>query len=429
MIILASAVNRKPLAYLEAITPTDDPNLISFKSFGEPKNWIRIKKDPFWSFLYSKATIQINDQVRQVWILENDLINRFAQSALKIQRVFRYFPTLLSPLLKDVIKTYAPNLTSRQILQIIQFANLYPKRQGVWLVKGDARPFINWGDRAWILLTKHRRCKDPLFANGTSKRIKLAVGIDTTVRALAVMRKDTSDWDLVQNEIALLKELQGQEGILQIIVSAETEARCYLITELFQDKDLETLFRTKTEFSLKRKEMIAIQMMHGLQNLHNSNIVHRDLKLLNIFISLRPLKIAIGDLGSAVKLGDTKIAKKETGTYSSMAPERIKAFKNEEEWIETTTYASDIWSMGLILFSLFHPQTGQAMRFQTAKQLKKTIQNLTQEEIEKELDDSGIEDPFIDLIKQMLQVEPEKRASARDIYEQLLKLTRDETPD
>lgn len=61
-----------------------------------------------------------------------------------------------------------------------------------------------------------------------------------------------------------------------------------------------------------------IDILSGLMNLHSHFIIHRDIKLKNIFVD-KDLRCVIGDLGIATKSIDT--ATSHVGTFPLNAPE------------------------------------------------------------------------------------------------------------
>jgi len=65
---------------------------------------------------------------------------------------------------------------------------------------------------------------------------------------------------------------------------------------------------------------IFFQIALGIAYLHSKKILHRDLKSLNIFLT-DDLKIKIGDLGVAKKLGKGKFASTIIGTPYYLSPE------------------------------------------------------------------------------------------------------------
>ena len=81
--------------------------------------------------------------------------------------------------------------------------------------------------------------------------------------------------------------------------------------------------------------------------MHDLGLMHRDLKLLNIFLtddSEMP-RVKIGDLGLAVQLAPGEKITKKAGTIGFMAPEVVLE--------EPCDFKSDIYSLGIILYILF----------------------------------------------------------------------------
>ena len=86
--------------------------------------------------------------------------------------------------------------------------------------------------------------------------------------------------------------------------------------------------------------------------MHRLEFVHRDLKLLNIFLSSnsRYPRVKIGDFGLASKLRTGETFTKRCGTVAFMSPEMLKG--------EPSDFKADIWSLGIILYSIiatYHP--------------------------------------------------------------------------
>lgn len=119
-------------------------------------------------------------------------------------------------------------------------------------------------------------------------------------------------------------------------------------------------------------------MLYGLEYLHDRGIIHRDLKLENLLLTdekdLSTVKIA--DFGLAKSVyegreggsrdggGGGYAATRQTmcGTPMYMAPEMVRSRKG----VATYTAAVDMWSAGVILYTLL---TG-SMPFHNADQAK-----------------------------------------------------------
>ena len=85
-----------------------------------------------------------------------------------------------------------------------------------------------------------------------------------------------------------------------------------------------------------------IQILEGLHYLHEHNIIHRDLKSANIFLTQEGI-VKIGDLNVS-KIAKIGMAYTQTGTPYYASP---------EIWLDKPyDYKSDVWSLGCILYEL-----------------------------------------------------------------------------
>lgn len=95
---------------------------------------------------------------------------------------------------------------------------------------------------------------------------------------------------------------------------------------------------------------IVFQIIQGLSFLHSHSIVHRDLKPDNVLISsFDPFHVKITDFGLAKYLKASQIhpdASCYAGSFLYGAPEQL--------YQKIYSYASDVYSLGIILFELQH---------------------------------------------------------------------------
>lgn len=86
------------------------------------------------------------------------------------------------------------------------------------------------------------------------------------------------------------------------------------------------------------------QILSGVQYLHSNSIIHRDLKLGNLFLN-DDLHVKIGDFGLAAKIEfDGERKKTLCGTPNYIAPEILNK--------KGHSFEVDIWSIGCIMYTL-----------------------------------------------------------------------------
>ncbi|HXW60352.1 MAG TPA: protein kinase, partial [Myxococcota bacterium] len=120
-----------------------------------------------------------------------------------------------------------------------------------------------------------------------------------------------------------------------------------LVMELMPKGSLYDLLQNRQELPWPIRYRIALDIAHGLETLHGYNILHRDLKSLNVLLDDR-LRAKLSDFGLS------KI-KKETSSQS------VQAAKGTVQWMApelfnrvggAATKASDIYSFGMVLWEL-----------------------------------------------------------------------------
>ncbi|KDO25043.1 serine/threonine protein kinase [Saprolegnia parasitica CBS 223.65] len=92
---------------------------------------------------------------------------------------------------------------------------------------------------------------------------------------------------------------------------------------------------------------VTLVLAHALADLHRQNIIHRDVKSQNIFLSTTHY-IRLGDVGSARTVDELMTA--GTGTEYWMAPEVFREGYDDKD--QPYTIAADIYSFGVVLTEL-----------------------------------------------------------------------------
>ena len=160
-----------------------------------------------------------------------------------------------------------------------------------------------------------------------------------------------------------------------------------------------------------RRWAMAIDIGNGLSYLHSDNILHRDLKSLNILLDINYCA-KICDFGLAkIKLetssSSTK-SNKASGTTRWMAPELLSM----EDDAPSPTKASDIYSYGMVLWEI----SSREIPYKSAK--NETVASMWIMNGKKETVPNDCPKAYGDIVKETWSV-PSSRPSAEKIVEML----------
>lgn len=141
----------------------------------------------------------------------------------------------------------------------------------------------------------------------------------------------------VLREIGLLLSVQHQNVVaLKEVVIGKDLVDMFLVMEYCEHDLSELLEWKKSPFSVSEVKCLMIQLFDGLHFLHSNFIVHRDLKLCNLFLT---------DSG-ILKIGDFGLARKYSIPLKPMTPEVVTLWYRAPELLlrapEQTT-AIDMW--------------------------------------------------------------------------------------
>lgn len=96
--------------------------------------------------------------------------------------------------------------------------------------------------------------------------------------------------------------------------------------------------------------------------MHQSGIVHRDLKLENVFLDEK-FNLKVGDFGFTTQIGSNGQCRDTLGTSAYMPPE----LKSKDVTLEYDGEKADIFNCGVMLFMLFHAQVYNSAQLRYAK--------------------------------------------------------------
>ncbi len=160
----------------------------------------------------------------------------------------------------------------------------------------------------------------------------------------------------LRREIELASRIE-HPNICRVYDLVQAEGRVFLTMEMLEGETLAAHLRRHGTLSERQALPLIRQMIAGLNAAHSARVIHRDLKPSNIMIVPRPEgapRVVLMDFGLA-RQSPVEQATLHSHTWSIgigtpayMAPEQIEGRKS--------TVASDIYSLGVVLFEVL---TGQ----------------------------------------------------------------------
>ncbi|XP_057378391.1 serine/threonine-protein kinase PLK1-like [Daphnia carinata] len=154
--------------------------------------------------------------------------------------------------------------------------------------------------------------------------------------------------DKMAQEISIHRALQHKH-VVGFHSFFEDTNFVFIVLELCKRRSLMELHKRRKAITEPEARCFMHQLLLGVKHLHENKIIHRDLKLGNLFLN-ENMELKIGDFGLATKLDyDGERKKTLCGTPNYIAPE-VLCKKGH-------SFEVDIWSMGCILYTLLvgHP--------------------------------------------------------------------------
>lgn len=150
------------------------------------------------------------------------------------------------------------------------------------------------------------------------------------------------------NEVNVLRQLR-HPYIVKHLANFIDSGHLNIVMEFANGGDLGARITAKRaagqNFSEPQIARWFTQILLGLSFMHGKNIMHRDLKPQNLFLSTESDRILIGDFG-VCKVMDSKqdLARTMTGTPYYLSPEVFQ--------LKPYSFKSDIWALGCIFYEM-----------------------------------------------------------------------------
>ncbi|KAF2896488.1 hypothetical protein ILUMI_09691 [Ignelater luminosus] len=179
----------------------------------------------------------------------------------------------------------------------------------------------------------------------------------------------------------------------------EDSYNVYIVLELCRRRSMMELHKRRKTVTEPETRFYMKQILSGVHYLHHSKIIHRDLKLGNLFLN-DELQVKIGDFGLAARIEyDGERKKTLCGTPNYIAPEILNK--------KGHSFEVDIWSIGCIMYTLLlgKPPFETNSLKETYSRIKKCDYKLT----------GNISQAARQMIVTMLQSEPKFRPKVQQL--------------
>eukprot|EP00253_Pinus_taeda_P033111 PITA_33111 len=222
------------------------------------------------------------------------------------------------------------------------------------------------------------------------------------------------------NEAYFMYYLQEEPGIVKPVAGFEEKQFFNLIMEFCPGGDLSQLVVKKGNYVDAEAEAVAIfrQIMEALDRCHRKGVMHRDIKLSNIFLSsTTPPVVKLGDFGLSTEFEKGNVFYEPIGTPQYRAPEIVASNGYCE--------AVDVWSAGVLLYKMlvgvypFGPHgrqhSGGTLPL-TSEETTKLWDDILNKHLDFTVDHwSQISESARDLVSKLLVKNPEARLTVTEV--------------
>ncbi|KTW30765.1 hypothetical protein T552_00477 [Pneumocystis carinii B80] len=177
-----------------------------------------------------------------------------------------------------------------------------------------------------------------LVTNGRGSRFAAKVIAKTTLRSMKNRTK-------LFGEIKIHQSMD-HPSIVKFIDCFEDTTNVYLILELCENKTLMDMLRKRKRFTEPECRFFLLQVLGAVKYMHSRKVIHRDLKLGNLFLD-ENMNIKIGDFGlAALLISDDERKKTICGTPNYIAPEVLFGKQDGH------SFEVDLWAVGIIMYAM-----------------------------------------------------------------------------
>ena len=173
----------------------------------------------------------------------------------------------------------------------------------------------------------------------------MRTGHDVAVKILRPEFNDDQEFlDRFQRE-ALAASKMSHHNIVNLLDVGNEDNYHYLVLEYMRGRTLKAVISDKGKLPESIAAQIAIRILSALQHAHSNGIIHRDIKPGNVLVNAEG-HIKVADFGIARVAGSNTLSKNDSviGSAHYFSPEQARG--------EDVTVASDIYSVGVVMYEM-----------------------------------------------------------------------------
>lgn len=178
------------------------------------------------------------------------------------------------------------------------------------------------------------------------KAVSLRDGQTYCIKKINVTNMSPKHQREALQEVSILKKLDHPNIIKYYSNFMEDECVC-IVMEFAEGGDLQKLIRgnrdRKKHFTEAEVWKFARELAQALCSLHSRNIMHRDVKCLNVLLG-KNNQVKLGDLGASKIIEAAKMNATRVGTPLYLAPELVRQLPYD--------FKVDIWGMGCVMYQI-----------------------------------------------------------------------------